>query len=31
MKIPAVQLNIGEKQLNVADNLQPGATEILNV
>lgn len=31
MKIPAVQVNIGDKQVNVAGNLNPGTTEIINV
>jgi hypothetical protein len=31
MAIPAVQVNIGEKQINVAGDLKPGTTEIINV
>jgi len=30
MKIPAVQLNIGEKQINVPGDLNPGTTEVIN-
>jgi hypothetical protein len=31
MKIPAVQFNIGEKQVNVAGDLKTGTTKIVNV
>ena len=31
MAIPAVQVNIGDKQINVAGDLKPGTTEIINV
>jgi hypothetical protein len=31
MKIPAMQFNIGDKQVNVAGDLKPGTTEIINV
>ena len=31
MKLPNIQLNIGEKQINVAGDLKPGTTEIINV
>lgn len=31
MKIPNFQLNIGDKQVNVAGDLKPGTTEIINV
>src|SRR5215216_4946915 len=31
MKLPNIQLNIGDKQINVAGDLKPGATEVINV
>ena len=31
MRLPNIQLNIGEKQVNVASDLKPGTTEIINV
>ena len=31
MRLPNIQLNIGEKQINVAGDLKPGTTEIINV
>jgi hypothetical protein len=31
MKLPNIQLNIGDKQINVVGDLKPGTTEIINV
>jgi hypothetical protein len=31
LKIPAMQVNIGDKQVNVSGDLKPGTTEIINV
>jgi hypothetical protein len=31
IRLPNIQLNIGEKQVNVAGDLKPGTTEIINV
>jgi hypothetical protein len=31
MKLPNIQLNIGDKQINVAGDLKPGKTEIINI
>jgi hypothetical protein len=31
MKIPSLQFNIGDKQVNIAGDLKPGTTEIINV
>jgi hypothetical protein len=31
MKLPNIQLNIGDKQINVAGDLKPGTTEVINV
>ena len=31
MAIPVVQVNIRDKQINVAGDLKPGTTEIINV
>jgi hypothetical protein len=31
MKLPNIQLNIGDKQINVAGDLKPDTTEIINV
>jgi len=30
LKIPAVQMNFGDKQINVAGDLKPGTTEVIN-
>jgi hypothetical protein len=31
MQLPNIQLNIGEKQINLAGDLKPSTTEIINV